>query len=200
MNKFLLSIMLISGFPDQSMAQQKFSYPLTEKSAQTDNYFGTSIADPYRWLENDTAKNTGEWVKAQNAVTSKYFEQIPFREKLKNRLTELWNYPKFGAPQKEGEWFTFYKNDGLQNQAVLYVQKGLDGEAVVLLDPNKLSADGTVALQATAFSKKEVYFAYAVSASGSDWQEIRVMDFNSKKLLTDKLDYVKFSGISWAGR
>lgn len=181
------------------MQAQKFNYPPTLKSSQSDDYFGTIIADPYRWLENDTAKNTGEWVKEQNAVTTAYLSKIPFRDKLRQRLTELWNYPKYGAPEKEGAWFTFYKNDGLQNQAVLYVQKGLTGVIDVLLDPNKLSADGTVALQATAFSKKQKYFAYAVSASGSDWQEIYVLDFVSKKLLADKLEYVKFTGISWAG-
>jgi prolyl oligopeptidase len=166
---------------------------------QTDDYFGTKIQDPYRWLENDTAKNTEEWVKEQNVVTNAYLGKIPFRDKIRNRLTEIWNYPKYGAPQKEGEWFTFYKNDGLQSQAVLYVQKGLTGSPEVLLDPNKLSADGTVALQATSFSDKQKYFAYSVSASGSDWQEIHIMDFASRTLLIEKLEYVKFTGISWAG-
>jgi prolyl oligopeptidase len=138
-------------------------------------------------------------VKEQNVVTNEYLGKIPFRDKIRNRLTEIWNYPKYGAPQKEGEWFIFYKNDGLQSQAVLYAQKGLTGSPEVLLDPNKLSADGTVALQATSFSNKQKYFAYAVSASGSDWQEIHIMDFASRTLLTEKLEYVKFTGISWAG-
>ena len=181
------------------MTAQKITYPATAKVEQTDDYFGTKIADPYRWLEIDTAKNTEAWVKEQNAVTKAYLDKIPFRDKIRKRLTELWNYPKFSAPQKEGQWFTFYKNNGLQNQAVLYAQKGLNGAPEVLIDPNTLSADGTVALQATAFSKKQKYFAYAVSASGSDWQEIYIMDFASKKLLNEKLDFVKFSGISWAG-
>jgi prolyl oligopeptidase len=181
------------------MTAQKINYPTTTKVEQTDDYFGTKIQDPYRWLENDTAKNTEEWVKEQNVVTNAYLSKIPFRDKIRNRLTEIWNYPKYGAPQKEGEWFTFYKNDGLQSQAVLYVQKGLTGSPEVLLDPNKLSADGTVALQATSFSDKQKYFAYAVSASGSDWQEIHIMNFASRRLLTEKLEYVKFTGISWAG-
>jgi prolyl oligopeptidase len=184
--------------PYGTMAQ-KINYPKTDKVAQTDNYFGTSIEDPYRWLENDTASNTEAWVKAQNAVTQQYLSHIPFRDKIRNRLTEIWNYPKYGAPQKEGAYFTFYKNDGLQNQSVLYVQQGLNGKAEVLLDPNKLSADGTVALQATGFSKKQKFFAYAVSASGSDWQEIYIMDFAKRSLLQEKLEYVKFTGISWAG-
>jgi len=178
---------------------QSIQYPVTATVDQTDNYFGTTIKDPYRWLENDTSAKTKDWVKVENDLTNNYLAQIPFREKIRNRLKELWNYPKYGAPEKEGEWFVFGKNDGLQNQAILYVQKGLEGNPEVLLDPNKLSADGTVALQATAFSKKQKYFAYAVSASGSDWQEVYVLDFATKKLLKDKLEHVKFTGMSWKG-
>lgn len=181
-----------------TMAQQ-VQYPKTERVQQVDDYFGVKINDPYRWLEDDTAQKTEAWVKEQNAVTNGYLAAIPFRDKIKKRLTELWDYPKNSAPQKEGEYFLSYKNNGLQNQSVLFVQKGLNGKAEVLLDPNKLSSDGTVALQATAFSKKQKYFAYAVSASGSDWQEIYIMDFASKNLLNEKLEYVKFTGISWAG-
>lgn len=181
-----------------TMAQQ-VQYPKTERVNQVDDYFGVKINDPYRWLEDDTALKTEAWVKEQNALTNGYLAAIPFRDKIKKRLTELWDYPKNSAPQKEGEFFLSYKNNGLQNQSVLFVQKGLNGKAEVLLDPNKLSSDGTVALQATAFSKKQKYFAYAVSASGSDWQEIYIMDFASKKLLNEKLEYVKFTGISWAG-
>lgn len=178
---------------------QKITYPRTEAGMQTDDYFGHKISDPYRWLEDDTAKNTEAWVKAQNDVTNKYLAAIPFRNKIKERLTALWNYPKHSAPQKEGDYYLSYKNDGLQNQSVLYVQRGLNGKQEVLLDPNKLSVDGTVALQATELSRKQKYFAYAVSASGSDWQEIYIMDFATKKLLAEKLEYVKFTGISWAG-
>lgn len=199
MNKKKCSLIALSLGVSFSMTAQSLSYPQTKKVDQTDNYFGTAIADPYRWLENDTARDTEAWVKEQSALTQGYLSKIPFRQKLHQRLTELWNYPRYGAPEKEGEWYTFYKNDGLQNQSVLYVQKGLEGKPEVLLDPNKLSADGTVALQATAFSKKQKYFAYAASASGSDWQEIFVMDFKNRKLLADKLEYVKFTGISWKG-
>lgn len=180
-------------------AQQEVSYPKTDKVDAVDTYFGKEIADPYRWLENDTAKNTEAWVKTQNELTHNYLAQIPYRGKLKQRITELLDYAKYSATQKDGDWFTFYKNDGLQNQAVLYVQKGLDGKVEVLLDPNKLSKDGTVALQSTEFSKKQKYFSYAVSASGSDWQEIYIMDFKSRKLIKEKLEYVKFTGISWNG-
>jgi len=178
---------------------EKPVYPQTKTVEQTDDYFGTRIADPYRWLENDTAKDTEAWVKEENAVTEKFLSQIPYRGKIKERLTEIWNYPRYSAPHKEGNWFISYKNDGLQNQAVLYVQNGLEGKQEVLLDPNKLSADGTVALQATGFSKNQKYFAYAVSASGSDWQEIHVMDFATRKLLPEKIEYVKFTGLAWKG-
>ena len=191
----LLSLCIIS----LGIMAQKIQYPSTQKVNQSDNYFGTIIEDPYRWLEDDTAKNTAAWVVEENKVTQSYFEQIPFRNKLHKRLSELWNYPKYSAPEKNGEYFTFYKNNGLQNQALLYVQKGIKGKPEILIDPNKLSIDGTVALQATAFSKKQRYFAYAVSASGSDWQEINILDFNTKKLLSDKIEYVKFTGMSWVG-
>lgn len=199
MNKKIIPLLALAAGTTFHMAAQELKYPATKKVDQTDDYFSHKINDPYRWLENDTAKDTEAWVKEQNNVTQNYLSAIPFRSKIHSRLTELWNYERYSAPQKEGEWFAFYKNDGLQNQSVLYVKKGLNGTAELLLDPNKLSADGTVALQATAFSKHQKYFAYAVSASGSDWQEIYIMDFASRKLLKEKLEYVKFTGISWAG-
>lgn len=194
-----LPLVAIATLTVSTMNAQTIHYPATKKTDQKDVYFGKEVKDPYRWLENDTAKDTEAWVTEQNKVTNDFLAKIPFRQKLHKRLTELWNYPKYGIPQKEGEWYTFYKNDGLQNQAVLYVQKGLTGQPEVLLDPNKLSSDGTIALQSTNFSKKQRYFAYAVSASGSDWQEIYVMDFATRTLLKDKIEYVKFTGISWAG-
>lgn len=197
MKKYFLLLLPIMG-ASQIMAQ-KVQYPATRQVAQADNYFGREIADPYRWLEDDTAKSTTAWVKAQNKVTNAYLAGIPFRQQIKDRLTKLWDYPKTSAPQKEGDYFLFYRNNGLQNQSVLFVKKGIDGEEHVLLDPNKLSADGTVALQETAVSRNQKYFAYAVSASGSDWQEIYVMDMEKRSLLTDKLEYVKFTGISWLG-
>ncbi|GAA4452561.1 prolyl oligopeptidase family serine peptidase [Rurimicrobium arvi] len=192
-------LLALAALPAQSIMAQKIQYPQTQQVAQKDNYFGREISDPYRWLEDDTAKQTAMWVKAQNKITQSYLANIPFRQQLKERLTKLWDYPKMSAPQKEGAYFLTYRNDGLQNQSVLYVQKGIDGEQLVLLDPNKLSSDGTVALQETAVSRKQQYFAYAVSASGSDWQEIYVMDMATRSLLSDKLSYVKFTGIAWKG-
>jgi prolyl oligopeptidase len=198
MKKIIFSITILLSV-SAILNGQSIQYPITKTVEQTDNYFGTQINDPYRWLENDTSEATKAWVKEENSVTHEYLSKIPFKDKIRSRLTELWNYPKYGAPRKIGEWFVFSKNDGLQNQSVLYVQKGLNGAPEVLLDPNKLSSDGTVALQATAFSKKQKYFAYAVAASGSDWQEIYVMNFATKQLLKDKIEYVKFTDMSWSG-
>ncbi len=185
--------------PIVTHAQKKIVYPKTDTVEQSDDYFGTKIDDPYRWLEDDTSDKTAKWVVAQNAVTNAYLDAIPGRDKLKNRISELMNYPKYGAPSKKGEFYTFFKNDGLQNQSVMYVQTGLNGKAEVLLDPNKLSNDGTVALQAVEISKNQKYMAYTVSASGSDWQTGYVMDFKTKKLISDKLENLKFSSISWNG-
>lgn len=199
MNRKILPLLAIATCSSLTMSAQKLNYPETKKVDQVDDYFGKKISDPYRWLENDTARDTEAWVQEQNKVTQAYLSGIPYREKLRQRLTDLWNYARYGAPVKDGEWFTYFKNDGLQNQAVLYVQKSLDGDSEVLLDPNKLSKDGTVALQAMEFSKNQKYFAYAVSASGSDWQEIYIMDFANRKILSEKIEYVKFTGISWLG-
>jgi len=199
MKRTFCSLLAICMSVPLYMNAQKINYPKTEKTNQVDDYFGTKIKDPYRWLENDTAKNTERWVQEENKVTQNYLSKIPYREKIKRRITELLDYPKYGATQKDGEWFSFYKNDGLQNQAVLYVQHGLESKPEILLDPNQLSKDGTVALQSTQFSKKQKYFAYAVSASGSDWQEIYIMDFKTRKLIQEKLEYVKFTEMSWNG-
>ena len=173
-------------------------YPETERGDVTDNYFGTEVADPYRWLEDDNSEATAAWVKAENEVTFDYLSKIPFREEIKKRLTELWNYPKESAPTKKGDWLYFSRNDGLQNQDVIYRRATAGGEAEVFLDPNQLSNDGTVALAAISFSKDGKYLAYATAASGSDWVEIRVMDTESKKQLDDCIKWVKFSGATWA--
>ena len=179
--------------------KSKLTYPITKKDNTVDTYFGVKVADPYRWLENDTTKETAAWVKAQNKVTSSYLEKIPFRNKLKERLTNLTNYEKIGAPFKKNGKYYFYKNDGLQNQSVLYVQNTLDSEPEVFLDPNKLSEDGTVALTGISFSKDGKYFAYTVSRSGSDWREVYVMDIATRKLLDDHIQWAKFSGAAWQG-
>ena len=174
-------------------------YPETRKVDTVDTYFGTPVADPYRWLENDTTPETAAWVEAQNAVTFGYLNHIPYREKVKKRLEAIWNYPKYSAPFKKGGRYFFYKNDGLQNQYVLYMQKDLKAEPEVLLDPNTWSADGTIALGSLSVSKNGKFMAYAISASGSDWNKIMVMDLEKKSLLPDTLEWVKFSGISWQG-
>ncbi|RFP66262.1 S9 family peptidase [Hymenobacter lapidiphilus] len=174
------------------------NYPESRKSDQKDDYFGTSVADPYRWLEDPDAPETKSWVTAENKVTFGYLEQIPFRDKIRERLTTLWNYEKFGIPQQEGNTLYFSKNDGLQNQAVLYVQpEGSDAAAEVLLDPNKFSADGTTALAGTFFSHDHRYMAYATSGGGSDWQTMKVLDLKTRQPMSDQLDWVKVSGASW---
>ncbi|MDX9747649.1 MAG: prolyl oligopeptidase family serine peptidase [Paludibacter sp.] len=174
-------------------------YPETRKDSVTDTYFGEVVADPYRWLEDDRSAETEAWVKAQNMVTYGYLEQIPFRGALKNRLTELMDYPKYGSPSKVAGKYYFYKNDGLQNQSVLYELDSLTAEPKVLLDPNKLSDDGTVALSGLSFSKDGKYLAYSIARSGSDWNEINVMEVATRQLLSDKIEWVKFSGIAWQG-
>lgn len=174
-------------------------YPETRKDTVTDTYWGVVIQEPYRWLEDDRSEETGNWVIAQNNVTNAYLEQIPFRNALKERMTELQNYPKYGSPYKVNNKYYFFKNDGLQNQSVLYELDSLNAEPKVLLDPNKLSDDGTVALSSTSFSNDGKYLAYSISKSGSDWNEIFIMEVATRTLLPDHIEWVKFSGISWQG-
>ncbi|MCG8475339.1 MAG: prolyl oligopeptidase family serine peptidase [Cytophagales bacterium] len=185
---------------EASLSLNELTYPVTEKSDQIDTLHGVVVADPYRWLEDDRSTETEAWVIAQNKVTNGYLEQLPYREEIKKRMTEIWNYPRYTAPFKAGDKYYFYKNDGLQNQKVLYQQETLEGEATLFLDPNKFSEDGTVAMGRSSFSKDGKFFAYSISRSGSDWKEIYVMDVESKKLLKDKIEWVKFSGISWEGK
>ncbi len=173
-------------------------YPVARiDSAVVDDYHGTLVSDPYRWLEDDNSAETAAWVQAENAVTQDYLGQIPYREQIKARLTELYNYPKEGTPKKQGEYYFFFKNDGLQNQSVLYYQQDLGGDAQVFLDPNSLSENGTVALGGISFSKDNKYMAYTLSASGSDWVEIRVMEVATRRLLDDHIRWVKFSDAAW---
>jgi prolyl oligopeptidase len=177
---------------------QKQQYPQTRKVDHVDSYHGTSVPDPYRWLEDDNSAETANWVEEQNKLTIAYLNQIPYRAKIKERLEALYNYPKIGAPFRRGELYFFYKNDGLQNQSILYVQKGLNGTPEVLLDPNKWSPDGTVRLSFIP-SKDATYAVIGVSKSGSDWQEYQVMEVATKKMLADKVEWVKVSGAAWAG-
>lgn len=192
--------LIMTGLALSSLSSgQNLKYPQTAKVDSADTYFGVQVKEPYRWLEDDKSPQTEAWVKAQNAVTYAYLDKIPFREGLKKRLTELMNYPKYGSPSKKNGVYYFYKNDGLQNQSVLYRQASLTAEPEILLDPNTLSKDGTVALSSIAFSNDGKYLAYSVARAGSDWNEIYVMDLATKKLLADHILWVKFSGISWQG-
>lgn len=174
------------------------TYPVTEKGQVVDKYFNHKVADPYRWLEDDRSAATESWVKTQNKVTFDYLEQIPYREQLKDQLAKLWNYEKVSSPFKEGNYTYFYKNDGLQNQYVVYRQK--DGQAAeVFLDPNSFSEDGTTSLAELSFSKDGSIAAYSISEGGSDWRKIIIIDAESKKVLEEPLVDVKFSSISWQG-
>ena len=180
-------------------AQAQIKYPATPKDQTVDDYFGVKVADPYRWLENDTSAATAQWVEAENKVTNAYLQKIPFRGKLLKRLKEVSNYEKIGTPfKRHGRWYV-YKNNGLQNQSVLYVMDKLGGEERVFLDPNRLSVDGTVALKGVWFSHNGKYAAYAISRSGSDWQEFYVMDAQTGQLLPDHIEWAKFSGAAWQG-
>lgn len=195
MMKITVIILMVAN-----LVHAQMKYPEIKKLDHTDTYFGTIVADPYRWLEQDTAQDVKAWVAQENAVTFGYLEKIPFREQVKERLTKLVNYPKYSVPFKSGSNWFYYKNDGLQNQSVLYIQRGsLDAPPEVFLDPNTFSKDGTVSLGTTAFDRNGKYFAYAVSKAGSDWNEIHIMDVKTKKQLGDKLEWVKFSGIAWFG-
>ncbi len=173
-------------------------YPKTRKSETVDTYFGTPVADPYRWLEDDMSDETGAWVKAQNEVTFNYLEKIPFREALKQRLEKLWNYEKLGSPFKEGNYTYFYKNNGLQNQYVLYRKQG-EGKEEVFLDPNTFSEDGTTSLAGLSFTKDGSLAAYLISEGGSDWRKAIVINAQTMEVVEDTLTDIKFSGISWKG-
>jgi prolyl oligopeptidase len=174
-------------------------YPETKKVDVVDDYFGTKVPDPYRWLEDDRSPEVAAWVEAQNKVTFAYLDQIPYRSAVKDRLLKLYNYPKYSAPARRGDWFFSTKNDGLQNQSVWYIQKGLDGTPELLLDPNGFSKDGTSRLGSFSISHTGKYVGYGISQGGSDWNEIHVLDVATKKPLDDKLEWVKFSSASWRG-
>jgi prolyl oligopeptidase len=173
-------------------------YPDSHRSAVVDNYHGTTVADPYRWLEDADSAETAAWVAAQNEVTDNYLSQIPYRDAVRERLTQLWDYPKTGVPTRVGEWYFTFRNDGLQNQSVLWRQKGIGGASEVFLDPNTLSDDGTVALADVSFSRDHRWMAYAVAAAGSDWVKIHVRDVETGKDTGEVIEWVKFSGAVWA--
>lgn len=196
MKKILLFLVLLPLMANQIFSQNN-NYPVTKKVDQVDDYHGTKVSDPYRWLEDNNSSETATWVEEQNKVTQAYLAQIPFREKIKKRLTDLWNYEKFSAPSKIGSHYVFSKNDGLQEQSVIYIQKGLNGKPEVLLDPNLLSNDGSISLGGTFFSNDYKYMSYGISKGGSDWREFYVMDLSTKQLTNDVIKFSKFSGNAW---
>ncbi len=193
----LLSMALL--IMTQCKQDKPLEYPETRMDEVSDNYFGVDVADPYRWLEDDNSDETKAWVKAQNEVTFGYLAEIPFRQKINDRLTELWNYERYSTPWKKGDYYFYYKNDGMQNQSVLYVKEGLDGEPRVFLDPNEMSAEGLISISRIGISKDARYMAYSTSTGGSDWNEIFVKEIATGEMLDDHLKWVKFSGISWEG-
>jgi prolyl oligopeptidase len=175
----------------------QFKYPHPPKDNVNDNYFGTVVADPYRWMENDTSAAVKKWVEEENKITFDYLDKIPFRDKIKERLEKLYNFQRYSAPFKGGDRYFFFKNDGLQNQSILYIQNDLESTPQLFLDPNKFSEDGTVSLTTYAFSKDGRYFAYGTASGGSDWNEFHIMDVQTRQNLSDDLKWIKFSGIAW---
>jgi prolyl oligopeptidase len=195
---FASAFLICSHIYAQLMTIRTLPYPQTKKVDTVDTYFGTVVPDPYRWLEDDRADDTKAWVKAENKVTQDYLSQIPFRDAIRKQLETLWNYEKYSAPFKEGKYTYFYKNDGLQNQSVLYRQES-DGKPEIFLDPNKFSADGTTSLQGIDFTKDGSLAAYQLSEGGSDWRKVIVINTADKSIIGDTLTDIKFSGVAWHG-
>jgi len=180
-------------------APEELRYPVTQRGIVSDTYFDTTISDPYRWLEDDYSNKTKAWVTKQNAFTNAYMRRIPYRRKIEKRLTEIWDYPSQGMPFKRGNKYYYYKNDGLQNQSVLYVQNTPNSTGDVFLDPNRFSSDGTIALGGTYFSNDNKYMGYSINIAGSDWQEFFIMDLELNEIRKDHLKWIKFSGMAWQG-
>ena len=194
--QILFSILIILQF--NYCSEKKIpQYPITAKIDHVDEYFGTKVADPYRWLEDNNAAETAKWVEEQNNVTFSYLSEIPFREKVKNRLAQIWNYERYSDPEKHGDYYIFEKNDGLQEQSILYIQKGMDGIPEELIDPNTLSSDGSVSLTDVYFSKNNKYLSYGISRGGSDWREFYVMNIDTREVLKDHIKWAKFTGNAW---
>jgi prolyl oligopeptidase len=201
MQKIIALVMVSANVILHAQNEQKqtmINYPKSKKVDTVTNYFGTQVKDPYRWLEDDRSAETGVWVSAQNEITFNYLDQIPFRNKIKNRMEAIWNYERISAPSKEGKFSYFYKNNGLQNQSVLY-RRDENGKEEIFLDPNTFSKDGSTSLSDVSFSKDGSIVAYSISEGGSDWRKVIVMNAVTKKILEDTLVDIKFSGISWKG-
>jgi len=194
-----LLLVVLGGVPSAAAGEARIEYPKTRRVDQVDVYHGTKVADPYRWLETDVrqSKEVAAWVAAENQVTSGYLAAIPQRDAIRRRLTELWNYTRYSAPRKEGGRYYYSKNDGLQNQAVLYVMDSLEGKPRVLIDPNTWSKDGTIALAGASFSDDGKYVAYCAAEAGSDWQTWRVLEIAAGKLLDDQIKWTKFTPAAW---
>lgn len=184
---------------EDSEKQSNLIYPDTKKVDTVDTYFGVEVPDPYRWLEDDQSDETAEWVNMQNKVTFAYLEKIPFKAKLEKRLGELFNYERLSAPNQHGEYYYYYKNDGLQNQSVLYRKPTLDGESEVFLNPNTFKEDGTISLRGSSFSEDGSMFSYLISEGGSDWRKGVIIDTEKMNQVDDTLRHIKFSGLSWKG-
>ncbi len=182
-----------------AVGAQRLEYPASKKVEQYDTYFGVKVADPYRWLEDENSPETARWVEEQNKLTFSYLDKIPYRAQVKDRLTKIYNYARYAAPYRRGDYWFFSKNDGLQNQSVIYIQKGLDGTPEVFLDPNKFSAEGTTQLGALSISKDAKYAAYCKASGGSDWRDCYVMEVATRKQLADELKWIKSSGLAWQG-
>lgn len=196
---FVIAGLIFSGCNKSYEVASAGQYPVAKKVDTVDTYFGIRVADPYRWMENDTTQETADWVKAENDVTFGFLNNIPYREKVKKRLEALNNYEKVGSPFKQGSYLYFYKNEGLQNHSVLYRKKGDAGAPEIFLDPNTFSKDGTTTLSAVSFSKDGSRVAYQISRGGADWTDAIVINAEDKKQLEDTLKDIKFSGISWKG-
>ena len=195
----IAALVLGFAFACSSSMAQEMKYPETEKGDTVDTYFGIKVSDPFRWLETDVRNSdkVRDWVTAQNKLTFGYLKSLPNREKIESRLTELWNYEKYGTPFRVADKYYFSKNDGLQNQNVLYRMDKIGGEPTKVLDPNTWSKDGTVALGGLAFSDDGKHMAYGIQDGGSDWRKWRIMNTETGKLLDDELNWLKFGGISW---
>ncbi|MDX1629799.1 MAG: prolyl oligopeptidase family serine peptidase, partial [Fulvivirga sp.] len=192
-------LLLLACQDVEDSKETTITYPETAKVDSVDTYFGVEVPDPYRWLEDDRSEATASWVKAQNEVTHAYLNNIPFRNEIKQRLEELYNYERIYAPFQRGDYYYFYKNDGLQNQNVLYRKDSLNGEAEIFLDPNQFKEDGTISLGGTSFSDDGSLFTYMISVGGSDWRKAITIDVETKEQVDDTLRNIKFSGISWKG-
>ncbi|MFT5337941.1 MAG: prolyl oligopeptidase, partial [Luteibaculaceae bacterium] len=199
MNKAVTAAILIPAMMAcNASKEEKFSYPETQKRDSIETYFGLAMQDPYQWLEDDYAPEVVQWVKEQNAFASKYLNSLPEKDAIKNRLSEIWNYERLSTPFKHNKKTYYFKNDGVQNQSVLF-ESIEGGDDQVILDPNTFSVDGTSSLSGMSFSKSGKYLAYGVSEAGSDWKSILVKNMETGELLEDEVNWVKFSGISWQG-